>query len=436
MARTPTGTVDHRHRHLTEALVRNLPGPTDGKKEILYRDTRQPSFGLRVTAAGTRAYFAEVAFRIGNGPIRQRRETIGRVDDWTVDLAREQAARIRSEYKRGTDRRALRKRQELASFTLRDALDLYLDFKSDRHKVRTQDDVREAFDAAFPDWLDKPMLAITEEMVLTRHAMRTRAAKRAQGKAGRASSGARADLEMRYLRAVWNHVRAAKRIDRELAIPESPTRRLSELDKWNPRRARLRTLEPDAMRAWHAAVQSIGPGVQQDWFLFLWMTGLRSEESRHLRWEHVDLDRGAMLIVDPKNRQTCELPITPAVREILDRRLAAQNNAFVFARGDGEGPLSDSTQAVRAVVAGYGRPWSPHDCRAAFITAGAACKVHPFMVRSLSNHALPRNDAHAVYFRPTLAEKRDAATAIQAYLHRQAGIGESNIIEMPKSRMK
>lgn len=435
MGRTPTDAVDHRHRHLTDGLARRLPGPPAGQREILYRDTQQPSLGLRVTASGARSWFAEVWFRAEGKPGRSRRETIGRIHDFTVDQARERAAKIRTDYKHGTDRRAERKRAEIASFTLREAMEDFLDFKVDRHKSRTQDDIRSAFDAAFSDWLDKPMLSITEDMVLARHIERTKQGKRAQKLAGRPASGARADLEFRYLRAVWNHTRAAKRIGSEAAIPEAPTRRLSELDAWNPKQERTRTLEPDAMRAWHAAVMAQPEGAARDWFLFIWLTGLRSTESREIRWEHVDQDRGAMLIVDPKNRETCELPVTPAVRDILDRRLALKVNDYVFPDCDGAGPLSDSSQAVRAVCQVYGRPWSPHDCRASFMTAGAKCRVHPYMIRRLTNHKLPSNDAHGRYFRPTLAEKRDAAEAIQRYLLRQAGAIAGTVVPM-RRKMK
>ena len=58
-------------------------------------------------------------------------------------------------------------------------------------------------------------------------------------------------------------------------------------------------------------------------------------------------------------------------------------------------------------LAGLG---ASHDCRAAFQTAGAQCQFTHSC--ALLNHKLPRGDAHATYFRPTLGEKATAAAEV------------------------
>jgi hypothetical protein len=58
--------------------------------------------------------------------------------------------------------------------------------------------------------------------------------------------------------------------------------------------------------------------------------------------------------------------------------------------------------------------------------------VHPFMIRTLTNHKLPRHDAHVHYFRPTLAEKRGAAEAIHAYLLRQTGVAAGKVVGLQR----
>lgn len=413
-----------RSRHFTDQVVQRVPGPAQGS--AFYWDTKQPGLGLRVWASGRRVYVVEVRFRSSIDDVsRTRRETIGSIDDWPVERARERAAAIRSEYKQGRDRRRERDRADVERVTLRTALAEFLKFKGEKgRKPRTLEDVQTAFDAAFSDWMDKPMAAITGDMVLERHLKRTRAAKRAQQERGRAGTGARADLEMRYLRAVFRWARRSYRVDNVPVLPDPPTERLGELEAWNSPGRKTRTLEPEDMTAWFGAVLKLDHSPAREWFRFIFLTGLRSGESRELTWKDVDLDRGAFVIRDPKNRLDSELPVTAAVREIFENCLAWRtgDRVHVFPGATDGHPISDSTSAIRAIVAAFGRPWSPHDCRAAFQTAGVRARVHPLMLRTLMNHALPKNDAHAVYFRPTLAEKRDAAEAIQRNLLRAAGV--------------
>jgi integrase len=413
-----------RSRHFTDEIVRRLAKPSTGS--TFYWDTKQPGLGLRVWASNRRVYVVEVRFRSDTDHVsRTRRETIGTIEDWPVERARGRAAKIRSEYKQGRDRRAERERAEVEKVTLRTALAEFLKFKAEKgRKSRTLSDIQAAFDAAFPDWIDRPLASITGDMVLDRHLKRTRDAKRTQQKRGRQGSGARADLEMRYLRAVFRWARRAYRVDNLPILPDPPTDRLGELEAWNAPGRRTRTLEPDDMPAWYGAVMALDHSPVREWLRFLFLTGLRSSESRALEWRDVDLQRGSFMIRDPKNRQDVELPVTSPVREILDSCVAwrSAERVHVFPGATDGYPISDSTGAIRVVVAAFGRPWSPHDCRAAFQTAGVRTRIHPLMLRMLMNHAIPKNDAHAVYFRPTLAEKREAAEAIQRNLLRAAAV--------------
>ena len=327
-----------------------------------------------------------------------------------MEAARARAATIRSEYKAGTDRRVERQRAQAAAVTLRAALDGFLAFKVERHKPRTQDDMRAAFKAAFSDWLDRPLTAISGDMALDRHRARTQQARRTQRKRGHDGNGARADLEMRYLRAVFRWARKNYRAEDIPVLPEPPTERISDLDMWNRPAPKQRTLEPETMPAWHAAVMAIDDSPTRDWLLFTWLTGLRSTEGRELRWMDVDFERGAFALRDPKNRQRAEMPITSATRPILEGcRTKWKDSEWVFPGATKGRPLGDNTAAIRGIVKTFGRPWSPHDCRAAFQTAGAQCRIHPLMVRGAANHKLPRGDAHATYFSANAGREGDSS---------------------------
>jgi integrase len=81
---------------LTDSIVRRVSVPAAGNR-ITY-DAEVKGFGLRVTAAGAKAFV--VNYRIDG---RERRITIGAYPDWSVAAAREQAKALKRDVDRGID---------------------------------------------------------------------------------------------------------------------------------------------------------------------------------------------------------------------------------------------------------------------------------------------------------------------------------------------
>ncbi len=92
---------------LSEKLVKELAPPKRGNR-IVY-DCQVGGFGLRITAAGTRAFV--LTYWSGS---RQRRMTIGRHSAWTVETARREAKTLRRAIDRGADPLAERNRHRSA----------------------------------------------------------------------------------------------------------------------------------------------------------------------------------------------------------------------------------------------------------------------------------------------------------------------------------
>src|SRR4051812_6993843 len=82
---------------LTDAVVRALPVPAAGAK-ITY-DADVKGFGVRITAAGSRAFVLNYRTRAG----RERRYTIGAWPDWKAPAARAEAAELKKVIDRGGD---------------------------------------------------------------------------------------------------------------------------------------------------------------------------------------------------------------------------------------------------------------------------------------------------------------------------------------------
>src|SRR5262245_6791328 len=83
---------------LTDAICRRLPAPDRGNR--IHYDSLVRGLGLRVTAAGMRAFVLNYRVR-GSG--RERRFTIGAFPDWTVGAAREEARLLRQAIDGGRD---------------------------------------------------------------------------------------------------------------------------------------------------------------------------------------------------------------------------------------------------------------------------------------------------------------------------------------------
>lgn len=81
---------------LNKQTVERLKAPATGT--AIAWDREVPGFGVRVTAAGVKSFFLD--YRIAG---RQRRYTIGRYGDETVDSARKKAGKLRCDISEGID---------------------------------------------------------------------------------------------------------------------------------------------------------------------------------------------------------------------------------------------------------------------------------------------------------------------------------------------
>jgi integrase len=82
---------------LTDKIVKALPVPRNGNR-ITY-DGNVKGFGIRVTAAGSRAFVLGYRTRVG----RERRYTIGAFPDWGTNAARQEAMALKQRIDRGED---------------------------------------------------------------------------------------------------------------------------------------------------------------------------------------------------------------------------------------------------------------------------------------------------------------------------------------------
>lgn len=103
----------------------------------------------------------------------------------------------------------------------------------------------------------------------------------------------------------------------ELASPFTKLSKMGLLpDRVQPR---ARVLQETDLPAWKVVVARLGE-VQRDFLFLAHHTGLRRNEARELRREQINLVAGVLSLPETKNGKPHSLPITPAMREVLQRR--------------------------------------------------------------------------------------------------------------------
>ena len=154
--------------NFTKAELSSLPTP---KALKYYRDIREPRLGLYITSTGAKSFFALV-----RANHQTRRAILGKFPDLSIPLARIRAAEAASETARtGVAPAQLKRDSKASQITLNEVLDIYIEEKD--LKPGTIKDYRKAIRETFGDYINKPIILITEKVVLKQYKERGKASK-------------------------------------------------------------------------------------------------------------------------------------------------------------------------------------------------------------------------------------------------------------------
>lgn len=368
---------------LTKTLAAGLRPPDPGTSDYqrgyrLVWDTELIGFGIRVTNAGAKTYIVR-----GRVRGKERQQRIGSAQVLSADKARDLARAWLVKICEGRDPITESKQTAVAAVTLREAIEGYC--RSGRLRASTQDLVRSRLARAFPDWLDLPLLAITDDRTEKRWLI---VSKERPGDAL---------IVFRYLRAVWNHARdRATDASGNPLLPESPTRRLKTLWKGRDTR-RQRVVQTHRMPEWLAAVESLTDPAARAFLLFLAYTGCRRSEAAALRWADVDLT-GRSVAFKTTKTSSYAIPLPTQLASILTelRPYSVGDHVFGDANGRPRNTKSAFHNEILQIRRRYGE-FGPHDLRRGFITAAEGVGVPSLSVKKLVNHST-RGDVTAGYY--------------------------------------
>lgn len=398
-----TWTDDHKVK-LTKTVVDKIVPPTDSA-QVFVRDSELKGFALRVTT-GSRSFVVEKRIE---GKVK--RITLGRYPEITVEQARKEAQKLLGQIATGSNPVAERKREVIESTTLVEAFEDFLTARKSL-KERTVYDYRRLMLVCFVDWHNKPLTAISKDMVAKRHAV-----------LGEQRGEAYANLAMRFLRSLFNY--AIPRYETEAGasiLQTNPVSRLTQTRSWYRVGRRQSVIKTHQLAAWYRAVMSLKEEGNSrladtiaDYLLLLLFTGLRRQEGAQLQWNQIDLQHRTLTITDTKNHEPLTLPLSSFVVDLLAGRKAASPGKYVFAGEGSGGFLVEPRKQMTQVMIRSGIQFTLHDLRRTFITVAESLDISAYALKRLVNHKMS-GDVTAGYIISDVERLRDPMQRICDYL--------------------
>jgi integrase len=136
-------------------------------------------------------------------------------------------------------------------------------------------------------------------------------------------------------------------------------------------------------------------------------TGMRRGELFNLRWEHIDFERGSILIKDPKGGPDQRVPLNDVVKELL-RNISKSASPYVFPGRDGA-RRTDINKAVNSIKnkAGLPKDFRPlHGLRHVYASMLASSgQVDMYTLQKLLTHKSPQMTQRYAHLRDESLKK-------------------------------
>lgn len=390
---------------LTKTFIDKVQPPAEGYK-IHWdggHDSAVKGYGLRVSPRSDQHPNGKRVF-VAQGRVRGKPViiTIGPYGLFTEDQARKKAQSILQMMREGIDPRAAKKAEEAERVTLREVMEAYLD-RPGKLKESSKAEIRRHIEQVLAAWIDKPIVAISEEDVRKRHREMAEG-----GLRGKAPAPGQANLAMTTLRALINFAsRQYRRADGSPLFLYNPVEVLK--DHW----ARLGTrtqryIEKQKIGAVWNALNAARENPKDrdalaglDLTLFLLLTGARRNEGAMLTWDrvHIDEDEPANSfwhLPDPKNGREMFQPLSTQAVEVLKQRKPVKGNPYIFTSRSKAGHILDPRAPMELVSEITGKKLSAHDLRRTFTNISMReCLIEKFRTDLLTCHVPAQADVTA-----------------------------------------
>lgn len=325
---------------------------------------------LRIYPSGTKKFY--LVTRIGKRTVKM---PIGAVGQISHKQAREKA---RLEMSRivmtGIDPLLQKKAHRADEITLSQAFEEFL--KSRGIKASTQASYRKTLELHLSDWINRPIVRISRDDVLSRYAKHSKV------------SVSSANTTMRLLRAVFNHADGQFEDVHGVRIRiDNPVDQLSKNKVWIKEQPRTRRITQDQFADWFREVDQLD-GLIGDYLKLVLFTGLRRREASSLNWSDINLSDGTLTVSDTKNGKPLTIPLSTPVLQLLQNRYDERDSSpWVFPSSGKSGHLEEPKKAVARIAEIANVTASPHDLRRTFISIAEAVELSPYVIKRLVNHS-------------------------------------------------
>jgi Arm DNA-binding domain/Phage integrase family len=422
---------------LNEDTVKKLPAPKAGNHvtyfagDTLQGVTAPRGFGVRVTAAGARAFILN--YRVAG---HERRYTIGTFPDWSALRAVREARELRQRIDRGQDPQAEKdasRQPKPATKTVADLLDEHVERYLKKNQLRTAEYIEGVLDR-----LVKPRIGAKGVYELRRSdvVMMLDEIEDDHGPV-------MADRTLAHVRKAFNWY--ATRDDQFNSPIVKGLARTKPLE-----RARTRILADDEIMDLRAALDAIAEIAKSKKWLapyprFVWaslLTGQRRTEVSRMSHDEISGDLWTLPASRNKVKVDHEVPMTDEVRALIGER--GKLGPFAFSKNGGKSPFTTFGKAKGVLDAEIAKvraarsappmePWRHHDLRRTARSLLSRAQVPVDHAELVLGHLPPeirrRYDRHAYRDEKRAALDRLAAL-VERIIHPPAG----NVAHLDKKR--
>ncbi|CAK0755055.1 putative Integrase family protein [Gammaproteobacteria bacterium] len=407
---------------ITATLIKTLladPPRNKGERRDTW-DSKQPGLVLRQTPTAASWY---VIKRAGRRVVASR---MADATHWTVTEARRSAVKLLAALARGENPNETRRADALRKTTLAELFEHYRESHGKRLKDSTLADYQRSLNEGFADWMTKPVVDLTREVILKRH-------KELMDKGATSCN-----VRFRVLRLLLNHGVATLRIGDSPLLSSNPVDVLRQARLWAPPKRKSRVIPADRLGDWLRAVRGLRNPQGARALEVLMLTGWRRSELTGLCFADLRLDEGTphVIFTDPKNRHPASMPLVKRAVELLRQQID-------FAKGLGSDtwlwpkletpaePAHYLESYVDTVVRVTGLEFSCHDMRRTFATACEASGLPLLTTKRLLGHIIDRSEgATGGYIRLALPDLQAAAERVVGLMLARAEGGQ--VIAFPK----
>ena len=378
---------------------RSVDALTPGVKAFIAFDSQLHGFGVRVMPSGVKTFILEYRPNGGGRAVAKRRLKIGRFGPLTVDGARDKARRAHARVELGADPVA-EKAEQRAAVTVGGLIDTFIaehvetkckEGTAEAHRVALEK-LRVAYGGLKAESLTRPQLVALHAKMRSHPYAANRflsVVSKAFNWAGRRgfvpethNPASRIERYRERQRERFLNTAELSRLGEALREAEAgglpwTVDETKPAAKHAPRESNRRILDPYAV----AAIR------------LLILTGARLREILHVEWEHVDFERGVLLLPESKTGKKT-IYLSAAALEILAGLPRLAGNPYVFPGGVEGKPRADLKKPWAAVAKAAGLEGVRiHDLRHSFASFGAGASMGLPIIGKLLGHSQPATTA-------------------------------------------